>query len=102
MKTAALIFCAIALGACTPSQDEHARAQAEQTKEKARETAEKVKEDTRVAAEQAEADAKRAGKRSIAVWTRHAIKCAAPSIRLTSIPIRTTSVNLHLSLVRCQ
>jgi vacuolar-type H+-ATPase subunit H len=55
MKFAAVVLCAFLLGACTQSDDEHAR-------EQARQTAQRAKQDSRVALHDAEVGAKKAGK----------------------------------------
>ena len=53
VKLAAVIAFAIALGACSPSEDQHAREQARQTAEQARHDARVVAHDVKTEAEHA-------------------------------------------------
>ena len=55
------LFC-MALAGCSQSQDDHAHAQAERTREQMRQTGEQLRQDSRTALKQAEADTARASK----------------------------------------
>jgi hypothetical protein len=62
MRLPVLLLIAIGLLGCSPSDDAHARAQAERAKEEAHQTAEKLKVESKEALHQAEIDAHKASR----------------------------------------
>jgi len=62
MRITALIFFAVVLGACSSTNDERAREDADRAREQARHAGEQVKRESKVALHEAEVDAKKAGK----------------------------------------
>ena len=62
MRITALIFVAVLLGACSQTDDDRARADAEKAKEQAHQTTEQLKRESNAALHDAEVGAKKASK----------------------------------------